>query len=45
MTGKDEVQLSTGNRNFAGKQGAGETYLVSPATAAASALKGRITSP
>jgi 3-isopropylmalate/(R)-2-methylmalate dehydratase large subunit len=45
MTGKDEVQLSTGNRNFAGKQGAGETYLVSPATAAASALEGKITSP
>ena len=45
MTGTGEVQLSTSNRNFAGKQGAGETYLVSPATAAASAIMGRITDP
>ncbi|MBU1651925.1 homoaconitate hydratase family protein, partial [bacterium] len=43
MTGKGEVQLSTSNRNFAGKQGAGETYLCSPETAAKSALKGEIT--
>ncbi len=43
MTGKGEVQLSTSNRNFAGKQGAGETYLCSPVTAAMSALKGEIT--
>ncbi|MCX6639668.1 MAG: aconitase/3-isopropylmalate dehydratase large subunit family protein [bacterium] len=43
MTGKGEVQLSTSNRNFKGKQGAGETYLCSPVTAALSALKGEIT--
>jgi len=45
MTGEGEVQLSTGNRNFKGKQGTGRTFLVSPATAAASALYGKITSP
>ena len=45
MTGKGERQLSTANRNFKGKQGAGETFLVSPATAAASAKKGFIALP
>lgn len=44
MTGKGEVQLSTSNRNFTGKQGAGETYLCSPVTAAISALEGKIAS-
>lgn len=44
MTGKGEVQVSTSNRNFEGKQGAGLTYLVSPATAAASSIAGRIVS-
>jgi 3-isopropylmalate/(R)-2-methylmalate dehydratase large subunit len=43
MTGTGEVQLSTSNRNFFGKQGNGDTYLVSPKTAAYSALKGIIT--
>jgi 3-isopropylmalate dehydratase large subunit len=45
MTGKNEVQLSTSNRNFRGKQGQGDTYLTSPATAAASAIMGVITDP
>jgi len=45
LTGKGEVQLSTSNRNFKGKQGAGETYLVGPRIAAASALTGVITLP
>ncbi len=44
LVGKDEVELSTTNRNYAGKQGPGKIYLVSPATAAASAVKGYLTS-
>jgi 3-isopropylmalate/(R)-2-methylmalate dehydratase large subunit len=45
MTGKGEVQVSTSNRNFAGKQGEGETFLASPVTAAAAALAGEIVPP
>lgn len=45
MTGRGEVQLSTSNRNFRGKQGAGETYLCSPLTAAWSAVTGTISVP
>jgi 3-isopropylmalate/(R)-2-methylmalate dehydratase large subunit len=42
MTGKGEVQISTSNRNFKGKQGLGSTYLASPRTAAWTALRGYI---
>jgi 3-isopropylmalate/(R)-2-methylmalate dehydratase large subunit len=45
MTGKGEVQISTSNRNFTGKQGAGDTYLASPITAAACAIAGKIVDP
>ncbi|MDD4126871.1 MAG: 3-isopropylmalate dehydratase large subunit, partial [Methanomicrobium sp.] len=42
-----EISLSTSNRNFRGRQGSTESfvYLSSPATAAASAIKGVITDP
>ena len=43
---KGDVTLSTSNRNYPGKIGkGGEIYLVSPATAAASAINGRIADP
>jgi 3-isopropylmalate/(R)-2-methylmalate dehydratase large subunit len=45
LTGEGEVQISTGNRNFAGKQGKGKTYLASPEVVAASCVEGRIVSP
>lgn len=45
QNGPNEVTISTGNRNFAGKQGKGEVYLASPATVAASAIAGFITTP
>jgi len=45
LTGKGEVQVSTGNRNFAGKQGKGNTYLASPDVVAASCVAGRIITP
>jgi len=43
QNGPGEVSVSTGNRNFPGKQGDGLVYLASPETAAASAVAGVIT--
>lgn len=43
QNGPGEVTLTTGNRNFAGKQGKGEVWLASPETVAASAIEGVIT--
>lgn len=45
QNGPGEVTISTGNRNFEGKQGKGFVYLASPATVAASAVAGIITTP
>jgi 3-isopropylmalate/(R)-2-methylmalate dehydratase large subunit len=45
QNGPNEVTISTGNRNFAGKQGKGEVFLASPAIVAASAVAGYITTP
>ena len=44
--GAGQYSISTSNRNFEGRQGVGaRTLLVSPFTAAASAVRGRITDP
>jgi len=45
QNGPGEVTVSTGNRNFPGKQGKGDVYLASPAVVAASAVAGYITTP
>ena len=42
QNGSEEVTVSTGNRNFEGKQGKGKVYLASPTTVAASAVAGYI---
>lgn len=41
-TRKDEVSVSSQNRNFPGRSGPGQVYLASPYTVAASAIAGRI---
>src|SRR5664280_1699648 len=43
QNGLGEVTISTGNRNFPGKQGKGSVYLASPEVVAASAVAGCIT--
>ena len=45
QNGPGEVTISTGNRNFEGKQGKGFVFLASPAIVAASAIAGFITTP
>ena len=47
ILGKDEVCVSTTNRNFPGRMGhiESQTYLASPLVVAASAIKGKITDP
>ncbi|MBN2445492.1 MAG: homoaconitate hydratase, partial [Phycisphaerae bacterium] len=45
QNGPGEVTISTGNRNYTGKQGKGSVYLASPVTAAASAIAGVIATP
>lgn len=45
QNGPDEVTISTGNRNFSGKQGKGSMYLASPDVVTASAIAGYITTP
>jgi 3-isopropylmalate dehydratase small subunit len=43
QNGLGEITVSTGNRNFSGKQGKGSMYLASPEVVAASAVAGCIT--
>lgn len=45
LTGRGEVQVSTGNRNFPGKQGKGEIILASPEVVAASCILGYLAGP
>lgn len=45
QNGPGEITISTGNRNFEGKQGKGLVYLASPAIVASSAIAGYITTP
>ena len=46
LVGKGQYAISTSNRNFEGRQGVGaRTLLASPLTAAASAVRGRVTDP
>jgi len=45
QNGPGEITISTGNRNFPGKQGKGSVYLASPEIVAASAIAGYITTP
>ena len=46
VVGRGEYAVSTSNRNFEGRQGSGaRTLLASPLTAAACAVRGRVTDP
>lgn len=46
LVGTGQYSVSTSNRNFEGRQGVGaRTLLASPLTAAASAVRGRVTDP